>query len=183
MSASGRPVLVGTQSVEGSEALSELLAHRGLQHVVLNARQDAEEAEVIAAAGRPGQITVATNMAGRGTDIELAPGVAAAGGLHVILTGYHDSTRIDRQLFGRAGRQGDPGTCESTVALDDDLFARFAPRVARMVGQGWLPAGLALRLLRLIAQRAASRSNAQQRRRQVLQDEKIDKGLGFAGRE
>ena len=103
-----RPVLVGTQSVEASEALSAHLTRRGLPHVVLNARQDAEEAAVIGRAGEPGQITVATNMAGRGTDITLAPGVAEAGGLHVILTGYHDSTRIDRQLFGRAGRQGDP---------------------------------------------------------------------------
>ena len=183
VSAAGRPVLVGTQSVEASEQLSTELARRGLPHVVLNARQDADEAEVVAAAGQPGHITVATNMAGRGTDIELAPGVAGAGGLHVILTAYHDSTRVDRQLFGRAGRQGDPGSCEAIVALDDELFQRFAPGVAAMVGRGSLRGGVALRALRWRAQTAASRSNAQQRREQVLADDRQDKGMGFAGRE
>ena len=141
LAAAGRPVLVGTQSVEASEALAATLARRGQPHVVLNARQDADEAAVIAAAGQPGQVTVATNMAGHGTDmaghgtdIELSPGVAAAGGLQVILTAYHDSTRVDRQLWGRAGRQGDPGSCESVVAADDDLFHRFAPRLAGLAG-------------------------------------------------
>ena len=122
-------------------------------------------------------------MAGRGTDIALSPETVAAGGLHVILTGYHDSTRIDRQLFGRAGRQGDPGVCESVVALDDDLFRRYAPRLSKAVARGWLPMRIALPLLRAIAQRAASNSNARQRRQQILADEKMEKGLGFAGRE
>ncbi len=181
VAAAGRPILVGTQSVEESEALSAVLAARGLTHVVLNARQDADEADVISGAGQAGAITVATNMAGRGTDIELGVGVASAGGLHVILTGYHDSTRVDRQLFGRAGRQGDPGTCEAVVALDDDLFRRFAPGVCRVVGRGWVPLGL--RWLRVRAQGAASRGNARQRRRQVTEDERMEKGLGFTGRE
>jgi preprotein translocase subunit SecA len=183
VSAAGRPVLVGTQSVEGSEALSAVLAARGLPHQVLNARQDADEAEVIAGAGQAGRITVATNMAGRGTDIELGPGVAAAGGLHVILTGYHDSTRVDRQLFGRAGRQGDPGSCEAIVALDDELFERFAPRLAGLVERGTLPKAVALRALRWRAQTVASRSNAQIRREQVLSDDRLEKNLGFTGRE
>jgi preprotein translocase subunit SecA len=183
VSAIGRPVLVGTQSVEASEALSAELTRRGLEHVVLNARQDAAEAEVVAAAGQPGRITVATNMAGRGTDIILAAGIAMSGGLHVILTGYHDSTRVDRQLFGRSGRQGDPGSCESAVALDDDLFVRFAPTMARLVAAGWLPRWLALPVLRRMAQTAASRSNARERRHRLLQDEKIEKGLGFASSE
>ena len=187
LAAAGRPVLVGTQSVEASEALAATLARRGQPHVVLNARQDADEAAVIAAAGQPGQVTVATNMAGRGTDIELAPGVAAAGGLHVILTAYHDSTRVDRQLWGRAGRQGDPGSCESVVAVDDDLFHRFAPRLARVAasyaaGRGW-HARLALWLLRRAAQGGASRANAQVRRQQVAADERMETGLGFAGTE
>src|SRR6185437_5110000 len=97
-----------------------------LEHVVLNARQDRQEAQVVAQAGQPGRITVATNMAGRGTDIQVEPAVRVAGGLHVILTEYHEPRRIDRQLFGRAGRQGDPGSYESIVALDDELFRRFA---------------------------------------------------------
>jgi len=179
----GRPLLVGTQSVEASEALSAELTGRGLAHVVLSARQDANEAEIVANAGHPGRITVATNMAGRGTDILLGPGVADAGGLHVILTGYHDSTRIDRQLFGRAGRQGDPGSYESVVALDDELFQRFAPRLAAMISRGGWLARIAWRLMRRQAQAAASRSHAQQRRAQVLADERFDQGMGFAGRE
>jgi preprotein translocase subunit SecA len=163
--------------------LSAELTRRGLPHVVLSARQDANEAEIVANAGHPGRITVATNMAGRGTDILLGPGVADAGGLHVILTGYHDSTRIDRQLFGRAGRQGDPGSYESVVALDDELFQRFAPRLAAMISRGGWLARIAWRLMRRQAQAAASRSHAQQRRAQVLADERFDQGMGFAGRE
>ena len=179
----GRPLLVGTQSVEASEALSAELTARGLPHVVLNARQDAAEAEIIARAGQAGRITVATNMAGRGTDILLGPGVAEAGGLHVILTGYHASGRIDRQLFGRAGRQGDPGSYESVVALDDELFVRFVPRAAGIVANGGWFARLGWKLLRLQAQSAASRSHARQRREQVMADEKFDQSMGFAGRE
>lgn len=181
--ATGRPLLVGTQSVEASEALAAELASRGLPHVVLNAHQDADEADIIARAGQSGRITVATNMAGRGTDILLAPGVAEAGGLHVILTAYHDSTRIDRQLFGRAGRQGDPGSFECVVALDDDVFQRFAPRLAGIVGRGGWFARLGWKLMRAQAQAAASRSHARQRRQQVLADEQFDKAMGFAGRE
>ena len=179
----GRPLLVGTQSVEASEALSAELTARGLPHVVLNARQDADEAEIVAAAGQPGRITVATNMAGRGTDILLGPGVAVAGGLHVILTAYHDSARIDRQLYGRAGRQGDPGSFESIVALDDDLFQRFAPRLADMAGRGGLIERLAWTLLRRWAQATASRHHERQRREQILADERFDRAMGFTGRE
>ncbi len=178
-----RPVLIGTPTVEASEALGRVLAARGIDHVVLNARQDAGEADIISGAGAAGRVTVSTNMAGRGTDIELGPGVAEAGGLHVILTSYHDSTRIDRQLFGRAGRQGDPGSCESVVSLDDDLFQRFAKRLAQLLGTTRLFRHAALPLLRWRAQTAASRNNAQQRRFQVLSDERQEKQMGFAGRE
>jgi preprotein translocase subunit SecA len=179
----GRPLLIGTQSVEASEALSAELAMHGLPHVVLNARQDADEAEIVAGAGQAGRITVATNMAGRGTDILLGPGVARAGGLHVILTGHHDSRRIDRQLFGRAGRQGDPGSFERIVAVDDELFRRFAPRLAAIVGKrGWM-SPMARVLLRHLAQSAASRRHARQRHEQVVADERFDQGMGFAGRE
>ena len=177
----GRPVLVGTQSVEASEALSAVLDLHRLPHVVLNARQDADEAAIVGEAGAPGRITVATNMAGRGTDIGLAPGVADGGGLHVILTEFSDSRRIDRQLFGRAGRQGEPGSFESVVALDDGLFQRFGSRLARVARA--LPGWLALPLLRLSAQSAASRSNAGQRRRQILADEHMEQAMGFVRKE
>jgi preprotein translocase subunit SecA len=179
----GRPLLIGTQSVEASEALSAELTAHGLPHVVLNARQDADEAEIVAQAGRAGRITVATNMAGRGTDILLGSGIAEAGGLHVILTGHHDSKRVDRQLFGRAGRQGDPGSFETVVALDDELFRRFAPRLSAMVARRGWPPRLTRILLRHVAQSAASRRFAQLRREQILADERFDQGMGFAGRE
>ena len=111
----------------------------------------AREAEIVASAGQPGRVTVATNMAGRGTDIQLHPAVREAGGLHVILTEYHESRRIDRQLFGRAGRQGDPGSYESIVALDDELFQRFAGKqFLRIVTSG-------LRLTKKVPTRARTR--------------------------
>ena len=119
--AQGRPVLVGTRSVEKSEWLSEELTRLGVEHAVLNAKKDAEEAQIVSLAGQPGRVTICTNMAGRGTDIVLGEGVAALGGLHVLGTERHDARRIDRQLGGRAGRQGDPGSYEFMLALDDDL--------------------------------------------------------------
>ncbi len=121
--ASGRPVLVGTDSVEASEQLSAALA--GLPHQVLNARHEATEASLIARAGQRGAVTVSTNMAGRGVDILLGEGVPALGGLHVIGTSRHASRRIDHQLRGRAGRQGDPGSSQFFVSLEDDLVRRF----------------------------------------------------------
>src|SRR5437867_1212640 len=121
----GRPVLVGTVSVEKSERLSRLLEKRGVAHNVLNAKQHEREAAIVAEAGRPGKVTIATNMAGRGTDIVLGPGVARAGGLHIIGTERHESRRIDNQLRGRSGRQGDPGSSRFFLALDDDLMRIF----------------------------------------------------------
>lgn len=121
----GRPVLVGTTSVEKSEELSYMLTQRGVEHSVLNAKQHEREAGIIAEAGNPGTVTIATNMAGRGTDIRLAEGVAAAGGLHIIGTERHESRRIDNQLRGRAGRQGDPGSSRFFVSLEDELMRRF----------------------------------------------------------
>jgi preprotein translocase subunit SecA len=123
--AEGRPVLVGTVSVEKSERLSRLLEKRGVPHEVLNAKQHEREALIVAKAGQPGAVTIATNMAGRGTDIVLGPGVAVAGGLHIVGTERHESRRIDNQLRGRSGRQGDPGSSRFFLALDDDLMRIF----------------------------------------------------------
>jgi len=120
--AQDRPVLIGTRSIDKSEHLSKLLEAAGIEHQVLNANHLEAEAEIVARAGLPGKTTVSTNMAGRGTDIKLGPGVHELGGLHVICTEMHDSSRIDRQLIGRCGRQGDPGTFRQYLALDDDLL-------------------------------------------------------------
>jgi preprotein translocase subunit SecA len=121
----GRPVLVGTVSVEKSERLARLLEKRGVPHEVLNAKQHEREALIVAKAGQPGAVTIATNMAGRGTDIVLGPGVAQGGGLHIVGTERHESRRIDNQLRGRSGRQGDPGSSRFFLALDDDLMRIF----------------------------------------------------------
>ena len=120
-----QPVLVGTTSIENSERLAAMLKKRGVGHKVLNAKYHAEEAEIVARAGQPGSVTIATNMAGRGTDILLGEGVAELGGLHIIGTERHESRRIDNQLRGRAGRQGDPGSTQFYLSLDDELMRRF----------------------------------------------------------
>lgn len=130
----GRPVLVGTTSVEVSELLGRMLKLRGIKHNVLNAKMHQREAEIVAEAGKPGAVTIATNMAGRGTDIKLGPGVADAGGLAIIGTERHESRRVDRQLRGRSGRQGDPGTSQFFVSLEDDLMRLFgSERIASMM--------------------------------------------------
>jgi len=118
----GRPVLIGTRSIDKSEHLSTLLSERGTAHQVLNANEVAKEAQIVALAGQSGRVTVATNMAGRGTDIKLGEGVPEAGGLHVIVTEMHDAARIDRQLCGRCGRQGDPGTFRYFLSLEDEIL-------------------------------------------------------------
>ncbi|WP_248929451.1 preprotein translocase subunit SecA [Paenibacillus hamazuiensis] len=123
--AKGQPVLVGTVSIENSERLSSMLKQKGIKHKVLNAKYHREEAEIIAQAGQHGAVTIATNMAGRGTDIMLGPGVAELGGLHIIGTERHESRRIDNQLRGRAGRQGDPGSSQFYLSLEDELMRRF----------------------------------------------------------
>jgi preprotein translocase subunit SecA len=166
----GRPILVGTRSVGASEHLSRLLNKADLPHVVLNARQDSDEAEIVAKAGERGRITVATNMAGRGTDIRLGEGVADLGGLHVIATEYHEAGRIDRQLFGRGGRQGDPGTYEAFASLEDEVL-RHA-RWAR-----WLGAARPR-----IAQRSAERLHSRMRRDLLRYDEHMETALAFSGR-
>ncbi len=134
MKKDGRPTLVGTASVEVSETISRLLKRKQIAHDVLNAKQHQREAQIVANAGLPGAVTIATNMAGRGTDIKLGPGVKEAGGLHIIGTERHDSRRIDRQLRGRAGRQGDPGSSRFYLSLEDDLMRLFGnERIANVM--------------------------------------------------
>jgi preprotein translocase subunit SecA len=182
----GRPVLVGTRSVEASEALSRRLEATGVAHRVLNARQDAEEAKIIAQAGEAGSVTVATNMAGRGTDIRLGPGVAERGGLHVIATERHEARRIDRQLFGRCGRQGDAGSFERMVCLEDELVRLHAagPRRLALAAAARAPR-LAPRLSRLavgLAQRGAERLHARMRADLLQHDDETANLLAFSGR-
>ena len=130
----GRPILVGTTSVEISELLSRMLKMRGIEHNVLNAKQHQREAEIVAEAGQAGKVTIATNMAGRGTDIKLGPGVKDAGGLAIIGTERHESRRVDRQLRGRSGRQGDPGSSQFYVSLEDQLMRLFqSDRIAGLM--------------------------------------------------
>lgn len=138
----GRPVLVGTTSVEISELVSRMLQIRKIKHQVLNAKQHQREADIIAEAGKPGTVTIATNMAGRGTDIKLTPESRAAGGLAIVGTERHESRRVDRQLRGRSGRQGDPGTSQFFVSLEDNLMRLFMPeRIARIMDKLGLKEG------------------------------------------
>jgi len=181
LAAMGRAVLVGTRSVEGSEYLGSLLADMGLAHTVLNARQDDVEADAVAQAGLPGKVTVATNMAGRGTDIKLSDEVAESGGLHVILTEFHESARVDRQLFGRAARQGDPGTVEAVVSLEDELFVRYAPLISRAAARSILLNSGFFRLLVLYAQTKAELYARKIRLDTIRRDKKWLQALGFIG--
>lgn len=138
----GRPVLVGTTSVEISELLSRMLTMKKIKHQVLNAKLHQKEADIVAEAGKPGTVTIATNMAGRGTDIKLGPGVKEAGGLAIIGTERHESRRVDRQLRGRSGRQGDPGSSQFFVSLEDDLMRLFgSERIAKLMDQMGLKEG------------------------------------------
>jgi preprotein translocase subunit SecA len=138
----GRPVLVGTTTVEVSELLSRMLRQRGIDHQVLNAKLHQKEADIVALAGQSGTVTIATNMAGRGTDIKLSAEVKAAGGLAIIGTERHDSRRVDRQLRGRSGRQGDPGSSQFYVSLEDDLMRLFgSERISKMMDRLGLKEG------------------------------------------
>ena len=186
----GRPVLVGTRSVKAGEHLAALLDGKYLSYRLLNAVRHREEAGIVAPAGEGGAITIATNMAGRGTDIRLGHGVAEKGGLHVIASECHESRRIDRQLFGRSARQGDPGSARSFVSMEDELLRRYLPesirRVVRTQLQSKLPGS---RLAGNIAVRWAQRGRRAQRlafkqRRSVLRmDTWLDDSLSFAHRD
>lgn len=183
----GCPVLVGTSSVATSEHVSELLTAAGLPHVVLNAKQDNQEAEIIARAGERGRITVATNMAGRGTDIQLGPGVADLGGLHVILTEFHDAARIDRQLVGRCARQGDPGSYQVIASIEDPIIAGASSRSIVISANclrtcsASIVQAIGPIVLRL-AQRRVEREFTKMRYRLLRADDDLSSRLAFAGR-
>ena len=177
----GRPVLVGTVSVETSEMLSRALKKEGLIHSVLNAKYHQQEAEIIARAGQRGAITIATNMAGRGTDIKLGEGVSAVGGLHVLGTERHESRRIDRQLRGRCSRQGDPGSSHFFISLEDDLMRLFgSDKIVKMMEKMGLEEGEELKhgWLNISIQQAQKRvegHNFQQRKRTLEYDDVMNK--------
>jgi preprotein translocase subunit SecA len=172
----GQPVLLGTRSVAASERASAALNELGLEHSVLNAKQDAEEAAIVARAGEAGRITVATNMAGRGTDIKLGPGVEEAGGLHVILSERHDAGRVDRQLAGRCARQGDPGSYEAILSLEDAILATYGGAPLRLLAK--TAGGAAIRL----SQRLAESAHSRERRALLKMDQQLVKMLSFSGR-
>ncbi len=182
LASEGRAVLIGTRSVVASQQASAALTAAGLAHAVLNAENDRDEAEVIAAAGQAGRVTVATNMAGRGVDIALPEAVVAAGGLHVILTERHDARRIDRQLEGRAARRGEPGSTEAILSLEDPLLdlARKHPLrpLARLPGAG---GRFFARLLFGAAQRRAQRAHFRARLDLLEQEKRLGTMLAFVG--
>lgn len=178
-----RPVLAGTRTVADSERLRKMLEERGHAVEVLNAINHEREAEIVASAGECGRIMIATNMAGRGTDIGLAVGVAAMGGLHVVAAERHASMRIDRQMFGRAGRQGDPGSARAFASLDDDVVVRNAPSWLRM-GVIWCgkvapkTSKLLSVLLIWLSQRIAGRRDSSRRRQLLAADYRLEESLG-----
>ncbi|MFP4446886.1 MAG: prepilin peptidase, partial [Desulfosudaceae bacterium] len=181
------PVLIGTRTVAVSEHLSRLLGQRDIPHQVLNAKQDAEEAMIVARAGQPGRVTIATNMAGRGTDIILEPGVAERGGLHVLMTERHESGRVDRQLAGRCGRQGDPGCCEIFLSLEDPLLREGSPgwrgRAARWLEKMQVDLWKSMGKKSITrAQRKIERVHAGVRKRLLRYDESRSDSLSFSGR-
>jgi len=184
----GRPILVGTRSVQASEHLSRMLKTERLEHQVLNAIYHRQEAQIVAGAGQHGRITVATNMAGRGTDIKLGRGVAKLGGLHVLAAEPNESARIDRQLYGRGARQGDPGSAQGIFSLEDEIAARYAKNIAAYLKRRYAHANddISSTLVRSVFRLAQSRAErlALRRRKSVLKtDHWLDEQLGFAGRE
>jgi len=183
-----RPVLVGTCSVADSEYLSLLLTENGIDHQVLNARQNTKEAEVIARAGELGQITIATNMAGRGTDIPLGHGTAQKGGLHVIISELNDAGRIDRQLSGRCARQGEPGSYEFILSMEDALIGHIfsegwlRKKMVSFLQKGSPPARRIGLTLLSWSQRAREKNHQQLRRNLMNLDKQLGKTLSFSGR-
>lgn len=186
--AAGQPVLIGTGSVAASEKTGRLLSSVGLKHRVLNAKNDAEEAEIVAMGGERGAITIATNMAGRGTDIKLAPGIVELGGLHVIMTELHEAARIDRQLAGRCARQGDPGSYERLLALDDSILKNGKGGVAGLLVRRLQPGStllwkLAAKQAIVHVQKETERYHGRMRRDLFKQDVQRKNLMSFSQRE
>jgi len=183
--AAGVPILLGTRSVAASERADAELTAAGLPHSVLNATQDKHEAEVVAQAGQRGRITIATNMAGRGTDIHLGEGALELGGLHVIMTERHEARRIDNQLAGRSGRQGEPGCFQAILSLEDPLmeFDSGLIPLSRLAGPAMQAAGpWAGRFALILAQHRAERLHARMRADLLRTDQTQTKTLAFSGR-
>jgi preprotein translocase subunit SecA len=181
-----QPVLLATRTLAASERLSAALTHARLQHQVLNARNEPVEAAIVAEAGQAGRITIATNMAGRGTDIKLGAGVELLGGLHVIVAECNEAARLDRQMFGRAGRQGDPGSFERMLALDDDMIREQTPAWLR----AWLAdvvdayprlGALLVEGVFWVVRARLERRAARQRHLALLEDRRIGDALSFSG--
>jgi preprotein translocase subunit SecA len=185
MQALGRPVLVGTDSVADSETLSRYLTAAGVAHTVLNASQDRHEARIVAAAGAARAVTVATNMAGRGTDIVLSAEARAAGGLHIVCCQQNASRRIDRQLLGRCARQGDPGSAEFFISLEGALLAHHrASRLFKILFKNkYLRYSAWGSLLLRGAQRAAERCGRREREVLMRRDRQVDDWFAFSGSE
>ncbi|NLB64738.1 MAG: prepilin peptidase [Fibrobacter sp.] len=173
----GRPILVGTKTIEESELLGAKIAELGLECHIINAVRDEAEASIVKNAGQAGTITVATNMAGRGTDIKISPEVASMGGLHVIATESNNSARIDRQLYGRAARQGEPGSAQHFASLEDELLKRYFPKCLRAFA--WLNAKLSVKLAQYLAERKAYASRLAVQKTDVW----LAESLGFSGDE
>jgi preprotein translocase subunit SecA len=179
----GQAVLIGMRSVEASEQIAAELTRRGVEHVVLNARQDSEESAIVAQAGQAGRITVATNMAGRGTDIKPSAAARSAGGLHVILSEFHESPRVDRQLFGRSGRQGDVGSTRAIVSAEDTLFESQPPALRALLGASRGAAQqMLLRWVVRACQSQAERRAYKARMQTLKQDRELHRLIGFAGK-
>jgi len=184
----GRPVLVGTRSVRASEYISRLLQAENLDHQVLNAVRHREEAQIVAGAGQTGRITVATNMAGRGTDIKLGRGVAKLGGLHVIASERNESARIDRQLFGRCARQGDPGSAQAIVCLEDEFVSRYAKNLVAYLKKRYAHtadgfSSMTTRAVFRLSQLRAEKLALRQRKSVMRTDHWLEEQLSFTGRE
>ncbi len=184
----GRPVLVGTRSVRASEYISQLLKAENLVHQVLNAVRHREEAQIVSGAGQTGRITVATNMAGRGTDIKLGRGVVKLGGLHVIASERNESARIDRQLFGRCARQGDPGSAQAIVCLEDEFVSRYAKNLVAYLKKRYAHttdniSSMTTRAVFRMTQLRAEKLALRQRKSVMRTDHWLEEQLSFTGRE
>jgi preprotein translocase subunit SecA len=176
------PVLVGTRRILDTEEIAKLLRARGLTCTVLNAKEHEYEAQVVAMAGEPGRITVATNMAGRGTDIKISPSMDASGGLQVLMFEAHESSRIDWQLFGRSGRQGSKGTAQAFVSLQEELITKYTPAWFKPLAN-LLPSqstSLKISVTQWLAQKAASSLARRQRSHLAFVQKQISEQLGFS---